>query len=404
MQNSDSTPTTANSTEKRPSVTDSDFFFFASGSNSPLPYSLKEKATITAEKLIEKGWERLHYGNWKDVSEAWRKFYGWGALIKALLLLQSTEYSLAIKTLDLGVLMGGMCLDHYSAFVALLEFAQKQLKISINVKSRKRKRECIAKAPCTNQGSIVQSFQEKLTNPIERIEKPSLETFLVNYMLPNKPVILTNVIDNWPALGEHSWEDIEYLKEVAGPRTVPIEVGNTYLKDNWSQTLMPFSEFIDSYVLPSNDSDEEREIGYLAQTQLFDQIPQLGKDFYVPEYCTLANSDSEPKIQAWFGPMGTVSPLHYDAYHNLFAQVVGCKYVRLYSPEQTPCIYPHDSKMLHNTSQVDVENVDTTAFPNFESAPYQDCVLQKGEILYIPPKWWHFVRSLMVSFSVSFWF
>lgn len=32
-----------------------------------------------------------------------------------------------------------------------------------------------------------------------------------------------------------------------------------------------------------------------------------------------------------------------------------------------------------------------------------DCILEEGEMLYIPPKWWHYVRSLTMSFSVSFW-
>jgi len=32
-----------------------------------------------------------------------------------------------------------------------------------------------------------------------------------------------------------------------------------------------------------------------------------------------------------------------------------------------------------------------------------DCILEEGEMLYIPPKWWHYVRSLTMSLSVSFW-
>lgn len=34
---------------------------------------------------------------------------------------------------------------------------------------------------------------------------------------------------------------------------------------------------------------------------------------------------------------------------------------------------------------------------------FVDCILEEGEMLYIPPKWWHYVRSLTTSFSVSFW-
>ena len=39
----------------------------------------------------------------------------------------------------------------------------------------------------------------------------------------------------------------------------------------------------------------------------------------------------------------------------------------------------------------------------FGGAPYADVVLSAGEVLYIPPRWWHFVEARETSFSVSFW-
>lgn len=43
---------------------------------------------------------------------------------------------------------------------------------------------------------------------------------------------------------------------------------------------------------------------------------------------------------------------HYDPYHNLLSQVVGQKYIRLYSPIYSENLYPYNEKMLFNTSQV----------------------------------------------------
>ena len=85
-----------------------------------------------------------------------------------------------------------------------------------------------------------------------------------------------------------------------------------------------------------------------------------------------------------------------------FFQVVGYKYIRLYCEDQTAYLYPHDDVLLGNTSQVDVEG-DTSDFPEFKKAVYEDLIIGPGECVYIPPKCWHYIRSLSVSFSVSFW-
>jgi hypothetical protein len=42
-------------------------------------------------------------------------------------------------------------------------------------------------------------------------------------------------------------------------------------------------------------------------------------------------------------------------------------------------------------------------FPDFERAAYCETILAPGDCLYIPRGWWHYVRSLSPSFSVSFW-
>jgi len=57
----------------------------------------------------------------------------------------------------------------------------------------------------------------------------------------------------------------------------------------------------------------------------------------------------------------------------------------------------------HSRLQVDLDRPDHTAFPELASLPYADCVLEPGQMLYVPPRWWHYVKALAISFSVSFW-
>ena len=231
---------------------------------------------------------------------------------------------------------------------------------------------------------------------IPRIHCPSLQAFRTNYMEQRVPIIITGLMEHWPARSSRAWS-IERIRRIAGLRTVPIEIGSKYTEDSWTQKLMTVNEFIDKYVVSTGD------IGYLAQHQLFDQVPELKEDIIIPDYCYLGEVDNVD-INAWFGPKGTVSPLHFDPKHNLLSQVIGEKYISLYSDKVSDMVYPYDDMLLCNTSQVDLENPDLEKFPKFHSAPYVECRLKPGEMLYIPPKFWHFVKSLSVSFSVSFWF
>ena len=38
-----------------------------------------------------------------------------------------------------------------------------------------------------------------------------------------------------------------------------------------------------------------------------------------------------------------------------------------------------------------------------ERLDHADVLLRDGEVLYIPPHWWHYVEAQETSFSVSFW-
>uniref|UniRef100_M4BPS2 JmjC domain-containing protein n=1 Tax=Hyaloperonospora arabidopsidis (strain Emoy2) TaxID=559515 RepID=M4BPS2_HYAAE len=216
--------------------------------------------------------------------------------------------------------------------------------------------------------------KRKLVFPFQVVKMPTLDEFRHRIMMQNKPVIITGAMEFWPALGraagpDRAWKNEEYIRRVAGLRTVPVE-----LENNGTDSGNPGSQ-----AAPSN------KLGYLAQHRLFDQIPALGRDIVTPDYCTVQRAnhtndgeDEDITINCWFGPGGTVSPLHFDRKDNLLCQVVGVKYVRLYAPEESEKLYAMEG-LLSNTSQVQVENPDNNKFPEFCHAKYVECILSEAQ-------------------------
>ncbi|KAL9026918.1 MAG: hypothetical protein Q9196_004490 [Gyalolechia fulgens] len=265
-----------------------------------------------------------------------------------------------------------------------------------------------------------------ISYPLQSSVAPSMQAF-ETHMETAQPILIDAALTHWPAMHERPWSSPEYLleKTFGGRRLIPVEIGRSYTDVEWGQSIITFKEFMEKYLM-SEAPDASRR-GYLAQHDLFSQIPTLRNDIAVPDYCYTVPPHpkasgsagtskpppaqlDEPLLNAWFGPAGTVSPLHTDPYHNILCQVVGKKYVRLYSPEQTEKLYPkgiEDGGVdMSNTSEVDAEaaaEVLNAEFPLFRQAKYVETILNEGECLYIPVGWWHYVRSLSVSFSVSFW-
>ncbi|KAF7691054.1 lysine-specific demethylase 8 [Silurus meridionalis] len=365
-------------------------------SRKELYSSLNPSCIEKAQVIIDYSWEKLNTGTWRDVDKQWRRVYSYGCLFKVAAMCQgeaSQDKVLdAIKTCDMGLIMGASIMDNILQRLMVV--------LKNKVKNPERLGDTEQPRPKKPRKEII---LKPIINPalfVPRVRCPALESFRAEFLEPKVPVILEGTIDHWPAIREHIWS-IEYLRAVAGCRTVPVELGSRYTDEEWSQKLLTVNEFIDRYIVGQG---EEAATGYLAQHQLFDQVPELKGDICIPDYCCLGEGDEDDiTINAWFGPGGTVSPLHQDPEQNFLAQVVGRKYIRLYSPEETEKLYPHESELLHNTSQVDVENPDVDQFPDFLKATYQECVLEPGDVLFIPKQHWHYVRSLELSFSVSFW-
>ncbi|KAJ3186123.1 Lysine-specific demethylase 8 [Irineochytrium annulatum] len=360
-----------------------------SSAKSPL------KAKALAAACIGRANDLIRSVPYKEVTHEHRAFHEISSILQAVALLHEsgvppTNVQLlpALKSLDMTLIVSGAPThrDFVQQFIAALESLLPAAAPTLSLLS----------------DIDVSSYSPTLLkHPLTPLKNPpGLIDFRAMMLQPFLIRTAPSVISHWPAMDERPWLDVNYLSRLMGHRWVPVEIGSRYTDVGWSQEVMRFEDFLKTFIFSprgqsvvvenaggGGDDPGRRKVGYLAQHDLFRQIPALAEDISIPDYCHMVDGP-EVVPSAWFGPANTVSPLHTDPRMNMFAQVVGSKYVRLYAPEESANVYPFsdggDSTLLENTSKVDVENPDLVSFPRFQHASFVDCVVGPGDLLFIP--------------------
>jgi ribosomal protein L16 Arg81 hydroxylase len=211
------------------------------------------------------------------------------------------------------------------------------------------------------------------------------------------PVVLSDVTTSWPAL--EAWSP-HYLANVLGDE--PVEVmahreSDRQFEINSEQhkATMPFSEYV-AYVVSAASSND---VYLVANNHLLERAAAapLWEDFTI-DARYLDESRTGGLVFLWFGPAGTVTPLHHDVANVLFVQIHGRKRIRLVSPLESHCVY-NDVGVY---SEVDAAEPDLAAHPRFARTRPFDVVMNPGQALFLPVGWWHHVVAIDTSISLSF--
>ncbi len=440
-----------------------------------------------AEDLLKVADQKLHVFPFKEVKSCWFRLYTDASLAKAVKLILANILSAdaaaaptqdeewidqVVATLDKALIMAGG-LGREAIIHEILQRLQDHLSGKDDGRGRERTRRKANHNEWTGFDSESRVLPVDVTSipnirfPVSSLSRPSLGTFQKHMANGEGPAILKDILQHWPAM--ELWKSLSYWHRhtFGGRRLVPVELGRSYVDDDWGQKLMSFEQFMQYHILLVHGSEHQK--GYLAQHNLLKQIPSLHSAIAIPDYCYLDAPPPEPgtpvalskakTIQSrhptllplgqgdpygsknnefeddhdvqtnfWFGPAWSITPLHHDPYHNILCQVVGNKYIRLYSPHESAKLYPRSSSEpaphlqaanaaelastidMSNTSSVDIAAMELSPdedwdaiYPGVNEIPYVECVLEAGQALYIPVGWWHYVRSCSVGISVSFW-
>jgi tRNA wybutosine-synthesizing protein 5 len=229
---------------------------------------------------------------------------------------------------------------------------------------------------------------------VEAIQNITELDFYRNFF-SRKPVVLKDAIRDTSCFKTWSYE---HLKNKIGSRSVNVRYIETGIF-NQDSALMPMN--FDALIDRATSVQPDSRSYYLQATSIHSVFPELVESMAKPQFMLDSDLSSSPLL--WIGAAGCVSPLHYDHYENFLVQVRGTKSLTMFPPSDTAYLYPNINPPRH-LSAINLENVDIHAFPLFPNASPVECTICAGDILYIPPNWWHHVRTIEASISINYWF
>ena len=235
----------------------------------------------------------------------------------------------------------------------------------------------------------------QLVDQIDRRAGLSRDEYEREYLHPLRPVILTDAISHWGALGR--WSP-EFFKKEYGALEVEVD-GET----------MALGDLIDRVEASTDDNPAP----YLRNQALAEWPPELSSDVFPMPDCTqpnwlesrvFPNGENLSSVEVYIGGQGAQFPvLHYDGLHThaFLMQLYGDKEYIVFSPEQTRFMYPQDGIQANKSRIVDLLDPDLAEFPLFDQAEGFRFSLHPGETLFVPSGWWHTARILSPSVTVS---
>ncbi len=222
---------------------------------------------------------------------------------------------------------------------------------------------------------------------VPRIAVPDAAAFRARAAL-GLPFLVTGLVNRWPL----SNLTPQTLRERFGAVAVRARVGdyiNTAFAPDRAMQDMSMLEYLDLVAAGTPGLPP-----YLGNLELRGLNPMC----HWPAWLTKMGP---PRF--WLGPTGTVTPLHCDYDDNIFAQIWGSKRIFLSPPHHDQFLYPREANPILFGSPFNPEAPDFEQFPLARQALMVECMVNPGDMLYVPAGWYHQVRALTFSLSANRW-
>ncbi|WP_455169844.1 cupin-like domain-containing protein [Aegicerativicinus sediminis] len=230
------------------------------------------------------------------------------------------------------------------------------------------------------------------TVPIKRIKSVTKEEFLRNYYNPQEPVLIEDLVKDWPAYKK--W-NLDYIQSKAGDQIVPLY--NNEPTKGHKKSVVPAKKMklVDYIEILKTQPTDLRMFFY----NVLQKMPDLTKDFDYPDI-GLKFFKKLPVM--FFGGKGSKVLAHYDMdlADLVHVHFHGHKRVTLFSPDQAQYLYQVPFT-VHNLETIDMDNPDFETYPALRNVTGILAEMKHGDALYMPSGYWHYITYSDGGFSIT---
>eukprot|EP01125_Pyxidicula_operculata_P021363 TRINITY_DN8188_c0_g1_i1.p1 TRINITY_DN8188_c0_g1~~TRINITY_DN8188_c0_g1_i1.p1 ORF type:complete len:482 (-),score=72.37 TRINITY_DN8188_c0_g1_i1:170-1615(-) len=244
------------------------------------------------------------------------------------------------------------------------------------------------------------TFPTNWSRPVKVLDVEGGTDFASAVIESAVPVIIKNTpAIKWPAMSKwNATYFVQYLpsmkvhvskyhKVQMFSQVQPLgKVQGVEWKRAWEESTLKPHEFFKKRVKKEND-DMYRYYYFMENLETF----PLRSDIQSLDYLTIPwRTIWETNV--WVGNQYMTTPAHYDVLHNFYVQISGYKRFVLFPPTESSKLYLfprlHPSTRM---SQIDLDQIDIDSYPDILTCTPQEVILGPGDVLYIPPYWFHHV-------------
>lgn len=251
---------------------------------------------------------------------------------------------------------------------------------------------------------------------LDRVSNLTIEEFVSDYMIADKPIVITDGMESWRA--KTLWTP-EFLAERYGD--VKVQVYNDlFMLVGIRPLKVYFEHFFNKDETSGEDKHRPGYVRWYTRLKDEDRVPwaddvfaELAADWSMPyflprsgyllPYCSSTgdidpNSSPFPARGLFISGRGARTALHKDPWGSdaVLCQMYGRKRFYYFEPDQEPYLTNEEGVA------VDLDAPDLEKFPDFEKAkPAFVDELEPGEMVYVPHGWYHQFDTLTDSISLT---